>query len=339
MLQNLERDHEVLVVDFNKRSFVMGAESPKRFVEVFRVLSQVATKRRHADRIYLTISESLLGNLKDLVIYALCLGKLSTMTIHLHGGSIKRLTWDRWPLLFQLNRVFLRRIRRVILSGRSHVPIFDGIVPRDRLYIVPNFAPEYLFASETEIEVTFATTQPLRILYISNFIREKGYPDLLNAYESLDEATRGQLAIDFAGRFDNEADEKAFRERIRRMPGVRYHGLVNDELKRQLFVQAHVFCLPTMMFEGQPISILEAYAAGCVVVTTGQPGIRDVFAHSVNGIEIEPGQPASLAAAFKQLLDARSRLLPLALANNRSARARYREAIYTDAVRHIVLDP
>lgn len=56
-------------------------------------------------------------------------------------------------------------------------------------------------------------------------------------------------------------------------------------LKLDLFVESHVFVLPTYyLFEGQPIGIIEAYAAGCVVVTTRHSNICDIFSGSINGI-------------------------------------------------------
>jgi glycosyltransferase involved in cell wall biosynthesis len=337
LLDDLARDNEMLVVDFSKPSMAMGAESPRRFVEVLSVLRQVGMKQLSAERIYLTISESLLGNVKDLVIYALCFRKLSKMSIHLHGGSIKRITWDRWPLLFRLNRPFIRRLGNVILSGPSHLTIFDGLIARERVHIVPNFAPEYLFVEEAEIRNKFRQTTPLRILYISNFILEKGYADLLDAFLSLDDSHRSRVQIDFAGRFDNVRDERTFLDRIAGHEQLCYHGLVDDEAKRRLFLAAHAFCLPTAMFEGQPISILEAYAAGCVVVTTGQTGILDVFTDGINGFEVEPSQPSSIAAAISRMCEPTAPLTEIAVSNNRLAREQYRAATYTAALREIML--
>lgn len=338
LFEDLARDNEAVAVNFNKSSFADGADSARRFAEVLGILWQVFTKKQGAARIYLTISESLLGNLKDLVIYVLCFRRLSTFYIHLHGGSIGRLLWDYHPLLYRLNRVFIRRLAGVIVSGPSHLPIFDGMLPPRRVHIVPNFAQEYLFATEAEIRRTFSTTVPLRVLYISNFIVKKGYNDLLDAFLGLEEELQQRLRIDFAGRFDTSSQEARFLGRIKGLEQLHYHGTVHDVQKRQLFVDAHVFCLPTALFEGQPISILEAYAAGCVVVTTGQSGIRDIFTDGINGEEIESESPASIRAALHRLMRARERLVHTALANNREARGKYRTTTYTAAIRRVVLE-
>jgi glycosyltransferase involved in cell wall biosynthesis len=90
------------------------------------------------------------------------------------------------------------------------------------------------------------------------------------------------------------------------------------------------------MFEGQPISVLEAYAAGCVVVTTGQRGTRDVFADGVNGFEVAAGSLPVMAAVLGRLVDDRDRLRDMAIANRRTAGMKYRNAMFTTAVSQIL---
>jgi glycosyltransferase involved in cell wall biosynthesis len=164
----------------------------------------------------------------------------------------------------------------------------------------------------------------------------KGYLDLVDAWLGLDPGVRRRIQLDLAGRFDVEADRVAFLRRIDGVEGVRYHGFVDPEHRRCLFAQAHVFCLPTRMFEGQPISILEAYAAGCVVLTTGQRGIRDVFTDGLNGFEVIEGSAASLAAGLTRTLADLEGLRQMAVANRRTAAERYRPAMFTGALTRIL---
>jgi glycosyltransferase involved in cell wall biosynthesis len=325
---DLVRSHDTAVVDLSVGSDNDGSVSGRRIKEVVKALAQVWRKRRGADVVYLTISESVAGNIKDLLIYLLCADRLSDVYIHLHGGSIKKLLFDRHPLLRRLNAWAIRRMGGAIISGHSHEHIFAGMIERRRIYIVPNFAQDELFVTERAIAAKFGEMTPLRVLYMSGMILEKGYNDLADAYTLLSDVTKRRIQIDFAGKFGTESEEAVFRERIVRMAGVRYHGLVDNDQKRALFAQAHVFCLPTTMFEGQPISILEAYASGCVVVATGQDGIRDVFAHGVNGYEIEERSPGSIAQVLERLVGAGQALLSMALKNHAQAEERYRTAIF-----------
>jgi glycosyltransferase involved in cell wall biosynthesis len=328
--------HETAVINLSIGSLNDGRVTMQRFVEVGKVLLAVVRRRVWADVIYLTISESRAGNLKDLFIYLICAGRLRRLFVHLHGGTIGRELFDRHPWWRKVNASFIRRLGGVIISGPAHLEIFDRLMDRDRIHMVPNSAEDEMFISESLVVQKFRAAQPLRVLYLSAMTAEKGYLDLVNGWQMLDEEVRRRIHLDMAGRFDGDAERTAFQERIRGLAGIVYHGLVSPEEKRRLFAEAHVFCLPTRMFEGQPISVLEAYAAGCVVVTTGQRGTLDVFANQVNGFEVMSGSAASIGATLARAVDDHERLRQMAITNRRTAGERYRTSTFTTAVRQLI---
>jgi glycosyltransferase involved in cell wall biosynthesis len=328
--------HETAVVNLSVGSLNDGRVTPRRIREVGKVLFAAWRRRRWADAIYLTISESPAGNLKDLFIYLLCIGRLDRVIVHLHGGTIGRELFDRHPWWRRINALFIKRLRGVVISGRSHVGIFAGMIDRNRIHVVPNSAEDELFVGEPDILAKFADARPLKVLYLSGMTTEKGYLDLLDAWRKLAPDLRGTIQLDFAGRFDTEAERVMFLDRISGVAGVRYHGVVDLERKRRLFAGAHVFCLPTHMLEGQPITILEAYAAGCAVVTTGQPGIRDVFEDGVNGFEVPARSPTGLAQTLGRAAGDPSRLQEIALANSRRAGESFRTSQFVAALAHVL---
>ena len=333
---DLARTHQVVTVDLGVGSANDGSVSILRIGEVVKLIVRVFRHRRRADVVYLTIAESVAGNVKDLLIYLACLGRLSRVYIHLHGGSIKKLLFDRHPLLRWLNGCAIRRLGGVIVTGRAHEHIFAGMIDPLRVHIVPNFAKDELFVSRDAIVRKFDDACPLRVLYLSGMAESKGYLDLVEAYLGLGDAERRRIRVDFAGKFATSAECDRFADMMAGVSGIRYHGVVDGEAKRRLFAEAHVFCLPTKMFEGQPISILEAYASGCVVVTTGQDGIRDVFTHGQNGIEIPQGAPSALGGVLRDLAVGSPALLPIALENRHLADAQYRTSVFNAAVRSII---
>jgi glycosyltransferase involved in cell wall biosynthesis len=336
LVDGLAGVHETDVVNLSVGSLNDGRVTVRRIHEVVKILLAVWRRKAGADAIYLTISESLAGNVKDLFIYLLCVGRLSRVFLHLHGGTIGRELFDRHSAWRRLNAAFIQHVGGVIISGPAHHDIFAGMIDDRRVHVVPNSAGDDLFVPEPHVPEKFACTRPLRMLYISSMTEPKGYLDLLNGWLALAPEVRQSIQVDFAGRFETEADRIAFLDRIAGLEGVRYRGLVDPECKRQLFAQAHVFCLPTRMFEGQPISILEAYAAGCVVITTAQRGICDVFTDGVNGFEVAEGSPSGMASVLFRLLDDDDRLRQIAIANRRTAGERYRSSTFTAALRRIL---
>jgi len=191
----LAKYHEVRLVNFNKQSFKDGVDSFKRVFEIQYVLYDVWRKRKGVDAIYLTISESVAGNLKDLFIYLICYRSLPKMYIHLHGGTIKKELWNKHKVIHRINKYFIKRMAGVIISGKSHLEVFDDIVPLEKIHFVSNFALDYLFVNEPDIVTKFSDTNPLRILYMSNMIEKKGYNDLADAYLLLDDAMKKRIQI------------------------------------------------------------------------------------------------------------------------------------------------
>lgn len=317
-------------VNLSKDSFKPGVNSFVRIIQIAKILKEVWCKKKGVDVIYFTISESLAGNAKDLLIYLLCFSQLSKMIIHLHGGAGMRvIILGNNGILRRLNEFFIRRLRAAIVLGKSHVEIFAHALPREKIHIVPNFSEDYLFSNREDIEHKFQKTTPLRILFLSNLIPGKGYNELLDAFFALDEHLRESVLIDFAGGFESEEQKSAFLDRIKEIRQVCYHGTVHGEYKRDLLSRAHIFCLPTYYpYEGQPISILEAYASGCFVITTDHSGIRDIFLDNINGYEVCKKSVPDLKENLIKVLDNRDNLLNFALTNFEYANKFYRVSIY-----------
>jgi glycosyltransferase involved in cell wall biosynthesis len=197
---------------------------------------------------------------------------------------------------------------------------------------VPNSAADDVFLAEGAIRAKFVRDDCLRVLFLSNLIEGKGHLELVEAYRALGAEARSRVQIDFAGAFESDRDRELFQQRIRGLERVYYHGVVEGRAKIDLLSAAHILCLPTSLFEGQPISILEAYAAGCVVMTTGQGGIPDVFEAGVNGYQIEPKSADSIRQSLERAVANRDLLLPIALSNMAAARQRHSASIYSSAL-------
>jgi glycosyltransferase involved in cell wall biosynthesis len=338
LLDGLRKGHEVAVVNLSKQGFKQGISSGSRVGEVLNVLRQVCRTRGAADVIYLTVSESFAGNVKDLAFFFLCLGRLDHMVIHLHGGAgMTRIMRGERPPLRGLNAFFLKRLGGVIVLGEVHLGIYRGVVPDARLHIVPNFAQDELFTTAARVDAKFRQSHPVRLLFLSNLLPGKGHVELIDAFFALDDKVKASIRIDLAGGFESDRQKDAFLARIAGVEQVRYHGTVTGARKTALFDEAHVFCLPTYYpYEGQPISILEAYASGCAVITTDHSGIPDVFRGDVNGFQVAPRSVADLRSAIERAAAEPEVLRRMALTNLETARTRYRTSEYQRAVIQII---
>ena len=74
---------------------------------------------------------------------------------------------------------------------------------------------------------------------------------------------------------------------------------------REYYQQANVFVLPSL-WEGFPLTILEAWASGVAVITTKVNGIPAICTDKKNALLISKENPQELSIAMKMLLDNRN---------------------------------
>lgn len=337
LLLDLKKKHNVKIINFTKKRNGGKFYFIERYFEVFGILHLIWKNRKNNDAVYITISQSFLGNIKDLFTYLIFSNDLSKITIHLHGGAIKKELWDRFPILLKMNKYFIKRMNGAIISGESHQCIFSDIIEENKIFIVPNFAMDEMFVSRSNILSKFAKTTPLKLLYVSGMRVKKGYLDLLQAYIKLPKKTQNQITIDFAGEFESNEERETFTNEISTYKNLNYHGVITDEDKIKLFHESHIFCLPTKYLEGQPISILEAYAAGCCVLTTNLGGISDIFEDGINGFETNSEETNSLVEKIEYCLANPEIIKKISLSNMDNARKLYKKNVFVKATSDIIL--
>jgi glycosyltransferase involved in cell wall biosynthesis len=154
----------------------------------------------------------------------------------------------------------------------------------------------------------------------------------------LNENEQKNIKINFVGGFENENSKKKFLKKIENNSGITYLGkFIDGKEKRDLYCKSHVFCLPTYYpYEGQPISILESYATGCVVITTNHSGIPFIFKNNKNGFIVEKKSVTSLTDVLKKILSNKGNLKNIAFYNRDEAYEKYRTYTYQNKILKIL---
>ena len=93
--------------------------------------------------------------------------------------------------------------------------------------------------------------------------------------------------------------------------GVSFLGRVEPGMVPELYAEADVF-LNAAVVDNQPVSVLEAFAAGLPVVTTGTGDIAAMTCHGEAGLLVPTSDPRAMARAVTALLDNPHRALEIA---------------------------
>ena len=334
LYENLLKQYDVIPLDYSKPTFRSGITSIGRIFEILNLLRRIRKYRRNVDLVYLNISQSIAGNVKDLLAILLC--NRPRVVLHLHGGGLDRQVYQKSNLLKWLNRLVMKSIGRVVVLGESLRPIFHDIIPDEKIVVIENFADEHLFLEKNEIEKKFRQGRRT-ILFLSNMIQEKGYNVLFQAVKKIPAKDKAKLRVVFIGRFDNAKEQSEFITKVEAEPVITCIGPVSGIKRRKFLKEAQIFCLPTYYpFEGQPLTILESYAAACCVITTNIGGIADIFTPGENGFSVKARSVEDLKATILHCLDmSNESLYRIGLANFNMAKRRFRESRFVYQMKEV----
>jgi glycosyltransferase involved in cell wall biosynthesis len=196
------------------------------------------------------------------------------------------------------SRVALRRADRVIclnLQDREFLDRRFGIDPARVTPVTPGADPIFGAAA-----VTREYDRVERLLFAGTWLPRKGVSELVEAFNTLVREGRN-IHLDILGAGVSEGDIlSAFSAEA--APRVRVLGGGDDAMMSRAMVEADVFMLPSL-FEGTPLTLIEAMWSGLPVITTRTAGMQDVVSHERSGLLVAPGDGAALAGAIRRLID------------------------------------
>jgi len=171
----------------------------------------------------------------------------------------------------------------------------------------------------TSVTAADAPSSDFTVLFLGSWLARKGVATLVGAAEALAERGTSVRWLLAGTGVDANSIRRQFPPRQRATVEVIPTFSPDDE--ERLLRQAHVFVLPSF-FEGQPLALLQAMAAGRCCVTTDCCGQRDLIQHDHNGLLFPPGDAAGLATLLTRCLDDSALRLRLGTAARESVATR-----------------
>ena len=167
----------------------------------------------------------------------------------------------------------------------------------------------------------------LRVLGVGRLVAKKGFDVMVEACAEL---RRRDVAFEALIVGQDDKHGAAVRERIAALglgDRVALPGPMGQEELLGEYRRAGVLCMPCRVLDndrdGIPNVLVEAMAAGAPVVATRVSGIPELVSHEVNGLLVEPDDPAALADALLRVHRDRELAARIAAAGRRTVEARF----------------
>jgi len=293
-----------------------GGFTLRRFIQLlnpfFRALILLFGKKN----LYLSAAQNWVGFLRDSIFILLATIGRQRIVIHVHGGNYDGFYASLSPWQQYIVRAFLKPVDTILILGKSLRGMFDfEPALRDKTRIVFNGLPYDIEDLSVEPKHLPSGERP-KLLFLSNLIVSKGYLQVLEALHILVHDLETDAECHFCGSFVLASDicpyatpeeaEADFLQRIEKLgldEHAFWHGPVDGNRKLRFLQKSHFFLLPTRyVYEGQPISIIEALAFGLVVITTPYRTIPEMVEEGTVAELIPFDQPEKIARAIESYI-------------------------------------
>jgi len=241
-------------------------------------------------------------------------GRRSACLFTPHGWSFWSAGGATGRLYLSLERLAAHWCRTIITlsADERDAGLTAGVGSPARYEVIPNGIELARFARTPEPVVG-------RVLVVGRFSPPKRHDLVLRAFAGVQGRFPGS-ELWFVG----DGDDRPAAERLAAELGVqgatRFLGVRHDV--PDLLAQAACFVLASD-YEGCPLSVIEAMAAGVPVVATSVGGVPEVVQDGVTGILGEPGQPDGLARGLAEVLGDERRAVELGRAGRELAQQRF----------------
>ena len=138
------------------------------------------------------------------------------------------------------------------------------------------------------------------IVMVARYSKQKDHATLLRAVALLRERGLAPPVL-FAG--GGKALHRKPLEKLANQLGigeqVQFPGVVRNVPELLL---GHQLAVLATHYEGMPLALLEGMAAGCAVIGSAVPGVREVIEDGIDGRLVAESDPVAMADAIEQLL-------------------------------------
>jgi glycosyltransferase involved in cell wall biosynthesis len=170
----------------------------------------------------------------------------------------------------------------------------------DKIGVIYNGIATDDFAS---LQNTVYAGREANVVMVARFARQKDHATLIRAAKILkNENSPAQVLLIGGGKQKYQEQNIALSRKLGLVETVRFLNRKTREEIQQLLGRNKIFVLSTH-HEGLPLALIEAMAAGCVVIASKVDGVSELIEHGKSGFLVPPQDPGALAQTIKMVLN------------------------------------
>jgi glycosyltransferase involved in cell wall biosynthesis len=180
----------------------------------------------------------------------------------------------------------------------------ERIIPKELLKVIPNSVDTNRFrnvpdSTRESVRRSLGIEGHFAWLAVGRFEVAKDYPNMLRAFARVRERHPEALLL-LVGRGSLQAETEALTQTLGLAGGVRFLGVRRDVPEVMSAAEGYVM---SSAWEGMPIVLLEAAAAGLPIVATRVGGNQEVVQHEDTGFVVPPRDSEALCGAMLRLME------------------------------------
>ncbi len=225
---------------------------------------------------------------------------------------IKEIKKQGYPILFHLRTRTLgdKKIygkmfggEKVIILGNSLGKDIDNYIIPENIHVLPNAVKNEISDKEADKLIENKREGKLKILFLSNMKKSKGWENLLEACSVLKE--KGiDFECNFVGDFENEDDYVYFKEFKRKNKlkfYVNYLGKQTGKEKSDILKYSDLLVFPTeYKLETFGRVIIEGMMYGLPVISNNIASIPEIIKDGITGYILKENTPEEIANKIEQ---------------------------------------
>jgi glycosyltransferase involved in cell wall biosynthesis len=261
-----------------------------------------AARRFHPDVIYIPVSGTRSGVLRDLALAAIARRTGALVIGHQHAGDIRDVL-ERGGRFGRTVRAGFAQFDSMLVLGEPWRALFERWGLRCPIGICPSTTRREVFELGAAFTRVPRRDGPARVLYVGQVGRRKGVLDLLAAVKKLrDEGLAVELSVVGPSKLEGELEAaRALATELRLDGPVRFTGALNGDALYEQYRTHDLLALPSYN-EGLPVVLYEAGAFELPVVSTPVGAVAAVVRDGENGFLVTPGDVEALAGALRRLV-------------------------------------